>query len=836
MDKEYIKIVSTIHTGYNTYNGLLNEYDYTFFVLSTILFRKLGCVKLVDSEHLFYSSKIKNKDAISFFIDEYEKMIYYLDMVDDVIDEPGVPLYDVTELTAYILKLDQKLFDNYYVQMVEECLSIYFSKHHLTIQDSLQPQELNQLINYFLPEDKNISVYNPFAGMCSLGMNLSDDTNYLAEEINFDVAKLAELRFLISEKKNFEIKNTDSIKSLNEPFNNKYDFIVSTPPFGLKGKDALERVVMESNEYKIGLNSFIIDASLSKLKENGKIVFTISESVLYSSTKESKEFRRNLVLNSQIETLIKLPNRLFKSTGISSYIIVLSNDKKKNTSIRMIDASEMVLDVKSKQNILDLEKIFDTLNDSYVNDYCVFVNIEEIIKNDYNLSVKRYFDEDLQLTEKEKSNLEKLGDIVTLSKRERAIEKVGKFIKIGDLSKSNFNYSKTFSDVEVRPLRSDANLLMNNSILLSLAYTDLKPTFFSNNEEKIYYPYNNMLAFALASEKINSDYLIFELQKDYVKKQINSKRVGTAIQRISKKDLLNLKIVVPNLSEQLNEKYKRIQSKISEEKDSLNKLVKNYGIDVADENSFLRHQIAGTLKNVRGTFNAIKQIINEQIVLELPGVLDLKRSPKLETTLFDYINILERDITNINKSVNFVGQEIDLTALKVSKFNILDFLDKYTQEVENRGSNLFKIYLKIDEDLLIEKQVKGIFVNGDKEFLRRIFNNIIGNAEKHGFKNTINPENQIIIDIQYDFDNLEIQVDFGNSGNPFPENYTLEDFIKKGSKVGLNAGNGVGGWFINEVMKLHNGKLDFTNENETIVFLNNIVTTLNLTFPIELKL
>lgn len=835
MDKEYLKIVSTIHTGYNLYNGMLDEYDYTFFVLSTVLFRKLRCVKLSGAEHLFYPSKIENKEDYNFYIDKYEKLINHLDMVDEVLDEPGVPLYNVTELTRYILNLDDKVFNKYSVKIVEECLSIYFSKHHLTIQDSLQPQELNQLINYFLPENKNISVYNPFAGMCSLGMNLSDETNYLAEEINFEVAKLAELRFLISDKKNFEIKNIDSIKSLNEPFNNKYDFIVSTPPFGLKAKDALEQFVMEGNEYKISLHSFIIDASLSKLKENGKLVLTIPESVLYSRAKGNKEFRRNLVINSQIETLIKLPTRLFKSTGIGSYIIIFGKERIIDSHIRMIDASGMVLESNSKQNILDLERFFETLNNSFGNNNCVFVSKEEIIKNDYNLSINRYQNLDLNLNETQQKNLVALKDLVTIVPEQKNTENEGKFIKIGDLSNSVVDYTKTFEDIEKRPLRREANQLEFDTLLISLAYADLKPTLFSKTQDKIYYPTNNVIAF-LIKDRIDSDYLVIQLNQDYVKKQVESKRIGTVIQRISKKDLLNLKIVVPSMTEQLKEVYRFKESIINKEKENFNQLVKTYGIDVADENSFLRHQIAGTLKNARGAFKAIKQIIYQQVEPELPKVLDFKRDILLETTLSDYLNVLERDILNITTAVNFAGKEFELKHINLKQLNITEFLTNYINEVENREDNIFEISINIDEELLSESKIKEVYILGDEKFLRRAFNNIIENAENHGFRNLSKNTNKIEIDFLYDFDDLELQIDFGNSGFPLPENYSHEEFIRKGSKKGGNSGEGIGGWYINEIMRLHNGRFGFTDETGPEGVGGDIVTTMELTFPFEIKL
>jgi type I restriction enzyme M protein len=828
MKSKYLKTISLLHTAYNVFKGEVSFGDFTFYNLFLIFLKKNNLITIVDNRieydkelvETYLPGKIFKKfDEINF-----KKKNSYLSK-------------ELVDAYSVVLIIDEEVLNYYYKELTDLCISLMLKRDEAHSYNDFQPKELTELMNYFLPKEKKINVYNPFAGICSLGVNLSEETEYLAEEFNYGLAMLAELRFLILNKKNFQIKNTDSIKSLNEPFNDKYDFIVSTPPFGLKGKDVLERVVMESNSRKISFNSFIIEASLSKLKENGKLVLTIPESILYSGSKGNEELRRNLVVNSQIETLIKLPSRLFKSTGISSYIIVLGKDRVINSSIRMIDASEMVLDVKSKQNILDIEKIFKALNSSSSNENCVFVNKEEIINNDYNLSVNRYLVEDLDLTDIEVSNLERLSNLVTIVKREKVCEQKGKLIGISDLSKDKLDYTKTFEDLEERDLKNNPNLLKQDSLLLSSIQPDLQPTTFIKTESKVYYPPTFIMACIVDTSRVSLDYLVLELHKEYVVNQIKAKRIGTVVQRISRKDLLEIKIVLPNVQEQLKKVHRFKELIIAKKQQDFNKLVKDYGIDVADENSFLRHQIAGTLKNARGSFKAIKQIINEQIVRDLPGVLKLKRNPKFNKTLLDYLNILERDINSINKTVSLVGEELDLTQVKVSRFNIVDFLTNYVEEVKNRDSNLFELFLNIDEACFLEEsQFKGITISGDKELLRRIFDNIIKNAVNHGFNNTISPFNVIEVNVLCDFKNLKLQVDFGNTGKPFPEDYSQEAFIRKGSKAGVNSGDGVGGWFINEVMKLHNGTLGFSDEKVTELVGREIVTTIELKFPIGLSL
>lgn len=829
MKSNYLKTISIIHTAYNVLEKGINLYDYTFYNLCIILLRKESVINFNQNNIELTDGDLK--EVLS------ERIFQKFKSLDQNIFNPNlVPfLSDGLEL---IFIIEDNIFNKHYKEYTDLCISLMLKGNDKNTYDAFQPKELTQLMNYFLPEDKNISVYNPFAGLCSLGVNLINETKYFAEEINHDLIMLAELKFLIFDRNNFKIETKNSIQSLVENTTDEYDFITFNPPFNLKLSEYTDNRIIQEHKFfsRNNGNGLIISETFRRLKVNGKMVVVMPDSFLFSSIKKEKDLRKYLVENNYIKYIIKLPSKIFDFSSISINLIVLEKGLNKKGEINLVDASSLISKSENKNNSIDFQRIIDVIESKKESDFFTNITSRDIIKNDYNLSVGRYFLRDLGLEESKVKNLVNFDSLISSVKREKNIKRKGKFLKIGDLSNDKLDYIKTFEEIKERDLRIDANLLYQDSLLLSLAFKDLKPTFFTKTKDEIYYPFNNILACIVNTEKVDIDYLVLEFHKEYVKKQLSSRRVGSAILRIGRKDLLNLQIVLPPIAEQLKEVYRFKDSIINQEKNKYSQLVRGHGIEVADENSFLRHQIAGSLKNVRGTFSAIKQIINEQIVSKLPEALDLKRSPKLETTLFDYLNILERDITNINKTVNIVGQEIDLTDLKVSKFNMLDFLTNYVNEVENRGSNLFTISLDLDQDLLIDKQVKGIFVNGDKEFLRRIFNNIIENAEKHGFNNTINPKNKIEIDIQYDFDDLEIQVDFGNTGNPLPEDYSHEAFIRKGSKTGKNAGNGVGGWFINEVMKLHNGKFGFTDETGPEGIFGEMITTIELTFPIELKI
>ncbi len=113
-----------------------------------------------------------------------------------------------------------------------------------------------------------------------------------------------------------------------------------------------------------------------------------------------------------------------------------------------------------------------------------------------------------------------------------------------------------------------------------------------------------------------------------------------------------------------------------------------------------------------------------------------------------------------------------------------------------------------------------------------MFDNIIENAEKHAFTNSINSGNKIKIELLYDFEDDNVQIDISNTGNPLPETMTHDSMVRRGSSLGKNSGDGIGIWFVNEVMKIHKGKFSFTDETGPEGIDGEYVTTMELTFPI----
>lgn len=333
---------------------------------------------------------------------------------------------------------------------------------------------------------------------------------------------------------------------------------------------------------------------------------------------------------------------------------------------------------------------------------------------------------------------------------------------------------------------------------------------------------------------ININYLINELHADYVLNQLNSLRLNSFIPFLRREDFFLLKIKMLSIDEQ-NKKYIKeadqyLKNIILESIQVNDKTL----INVEDENSFLRHQIAGTLKNVRGAYKFIQQILEEKVKPEFPEIYNLKVNEALNSTLKTYLDIVERDLNSITKSVNQVGDKIELMELKVEYFNLLDFMNEYYEVLIIRGKNHYNVSLFLDEDAIKEDGFTGVMTNGDKDIIRKMLDNIVENAVKHAFTNSINEDfkNNLKIELLYDFKEFNVQINISNTGTPLPKGLTLDAVTRRGSSSGDNAGDGIGLWYVNEVMKIHNGNFNFTDETGSDENDGVFVTTMELTFPI----
>ena len=212
------------------------------------------------------------------------------------------------------------------------------------------------------------SIYDPTAGtggFLSSGMeyvhNLNDKASLSAfgQELNPESYAICKADMLIKGQKvdNIKLGNTLSNDQLRTE---KFDYMLSNPPFGVDWKKIQKFINDEHNEkgfegrFGAGLPR-VSDGSLlflmhlvSKMRpvsEGGsRIGIILNGSPLFTGGAGSgeSEIRRYILENDLLEAIVALPTDMFYNTGIATYVWVLSSHKPANRKgkVQLINASK----------------------------------------------------------------------------------------------------------------------------------------------------------------------------------------------------------------------------------------------------------------------------------------------------------------------------------------------------------------------------------------------------------------------------------------------------------------------------------------------------------------
>lgn len=213
------------------------------------------------------------------------------------------------------------------------------------------------------------SLYDPTAGT---GGFLSSGSEYIHElnpdatlvtfgqELNPESYAICKADMMIKGQDVSNIKYGNTLSDDQLP-HQKFDYMLSNPPFGVEWKK-VQKVVTDEHIQKGYAGRFgpglprVSDGSLlfllhliSKMrpKEEGgsRIGIILNGSPLFTGSAGSgeSEIRRYILENDLLEAIVAMPTDMFFNTGISTYIWILSNHKEEHrkNKVQLINASSM---------------------------------------------------------------------------------------------------------------------------------------------------------------------------------------------------------------------------------------------------------------------------------------------------------------------------------------------------------------------------------------------------------------------------------------------------------------------------------------------------------------
>ena len=468
----------------------------------------------------------------------------------------------------------------------------------------IQPVELTRFICGLAELQPNSKVYNPFAGLASFGVYLDQGQEYFGQELNQKTWALGALRIMAYQRPGTSRYVCDDSISHWPATSEKFDLIVANPPYGMRLGNQYREIEPEFRT----IEQFLLERGVHSLNEKGKLIALLPQGILFRGLHEQR-LREFLVDEDLIDTIISLPGGLLLNTGIPLIIMVLNKNKKIPGKVRFVDAKKFVDSKSPRERVLNDYGLNSFLhgskNDS---DILRLVSNDEIRAFDYNLSVPRYFQKQVEGV--------KLGEIIEFVRGQRVnLPPTGKLIRIRDLKDDKIDFrldEATIEDVELR--RPDIHQITESCLLLAVRWKTLKPTYFEYKGEAIYRS-QDILSFKVNEAIADKAFLINELHADYVQEQLESYRLGASVMPFLRKDdLMEVVIKLPSLQEQrakvqgiyeLSDKIKSLQVE-------RNALAHGKSLKQFSEFASLKHTLGRPRQNILDWSDNLLHFLNEK--------------------------------------------------------------------------------------------------------------------------------------------------------------------------------------------------------------------------------
>jgi len=357
----------------------------SFFNISKMDLSKLGESGIKDNLESYIQGF--SKDAREIF--EYFNFTEFIGQLND-----ANLLYKVVQKVRQT-DLSPKAITNHEMGLVfEELIRRFAEGSNETAGEHFTPRDIVRLTTslIFMEDDDALTkqgiirtIYDPTAGtggFLSSGMEYVHELNPKAvmrafgQELNPESYAICKADMLIKgqDVTNIKLGNTLSGDQL---YSNKFDYMLSNPPFGVDWKK-IEQSVKDENKLKGFDGRFgpglprVSDGSLlfllhliSKLRDasdgGARIGIILNGSPLFTGGAGSgeSEIRRYILEADLLETIIALPNDMFYNTGIATYVWILSNKKsqERKGKVQLINGvnlySKMRKSLGSKRNKMD---------------------------------------------------------------------------------------------------------------------------------------------------------------------------------------------------------------------------------------------------------------------------------------------------------------------------------------------------------------------------------------------------------------------------------------------------------------------------------------------------
>ena len=350
---------------------------------------------------------------------------------DSLFDELSQFISDSSQRDAFARALINKLFEFSFEEMFEEKYDFFATIFEYLIKD-YNSDSGGKYAEYYTPHAvarimaaimvpepiKGVRCYDPSAGSGTLLMSLAhqigeQNCSIYSEDISQKSSSMLRLNLVLNGLTH-SIPNIIKTNTIAQPYylSQKFDFIVSNPPFKLDFsdfRDDLEKdmfkdrffagipKVAKAKKESMAIYLLFIQHIMHSLSENGKAAIVVPTGFITAKTGIEKKIREKLVKQGWLRGVVSMPSNIFASTGTNVSVLFL--DKRADSKIVLMDASKLgktVKEGKNQRTVLSREEesqIIEAFNSQIaVEGLSVVVSKAQITEKNFSFSAGQYFD------------------------------------------------------------------------------------------------------------------------------------------------------------------------------------------------------------------------------------------------------------------------------------------------------------------------------------------------------------------------------------------------------------------------------------------------------------
>lgn len=711
------------------------------------------------------------------------------------------------------------------------------SPHQPEIGYLFTPTWLEKLLANMLAPKTNETLYFPFSGSSSI---VSAFVKYIKEvnasgeqggnpflplsiqcmDSNLLACAIAKLRLALMGGMTVDIIHGNPFSSSAMPL---HDVICGLPPFGYFRNELPAVYSIGRDKFEIPRKrkevAFLLQA-LNQLSKKGRLGIIIPFGLLFDET--LRKIRRSLIEENYVEAVVQLPEDSFTPNFVKTVLLILNKNRshEKKSTVAM-----GVLPTSITKNTTLNDEVYHFLaayKKNELSENLFFASMEEIQQQDYNLSPIRYVgaanDEmELLLRDKKGRRLEDICQFVRGRARRPIEDPSGvPFISTKDLSGEVTDPYLNFENVVLSASQADNHIVNQKCILISLVGRSPKPTIFaperalrgaeSTDTFPGILPNGNVVCLIPNENFVDFEYFYYQLTTSLFLRQYEKLSKGVGIPNVSLKDLRSAIVPVLPLTEQREVTRQLKEALLREANAKLEAIKANLNLEAKKQEAefgivrLLTHNLRHKITDIQSSLTHIEIYLKEKGLLGDFIQEKLSIDDQVETlgeVIGKSLSELKHMHNLLEKTRDLIVKEINVDGFK--SVNLVQLLKQKITPKTNSKNFTINITGKIKSEIYL-----------DETYFLEMISNLIKNAEIHGFTDTAR-NYEIRFDLsenpQYVF------IDYSNNGDPLPSEFNIESFYGYGVKRFDSPGEGLGGAFIEKVIKAHKGDMLIISRN-----------------------